>query len=43
MGDIIFFKKDSLGNLRTLPRDAPLDQIKTADGATLILDNQKNG
>jgi hypothetical protein len=43
MGDITFFKKDKQGNLRTLPRDAPDDQIASADGATLKLDNQKNG
>jgi hypothetical protein len=43
LGDITFFKKDSLGNLRTLSRDAPADQIASADGATLKLDNQKNG
>jgi len=43
LGDITFFKKDKMGNLRTLPRDAPDDLIATADGATLKLDNQKNG
>ncbi len=43
MGDITFFKKDTLGNLHMLPRDAPLDQIATGDGALLKLDNQKNG
>jgi hypothetical protein len=43
LGDITFFKKDSLGNLRTLSRDAPANQIASADGATLKLDNQKNG
>ena len=43
MGDITFFMKDTQGNLRTLPRDAPDDQIASADGATLKLDNKKNG
>jgi hypothetical protein len=43
LGDITFFKKDLHGNLRTLPRNAPDDLIATADGATLNLDNQKNG
>jgi hypothetical protein len=43
MGDITFFKKDKQGNLRTLPRDAPDDQIASADGMTLKHDNQKNG
>jgi hypothetical protein len=43
MGDITFFKKDKLGNLQTLPRDAPDEHMATADGATLKLDNQKNG
>ena len=43
LGDITFFKKDLHGNLRTLPRNAPDDLIATADGATLKLDNQKNG
>ena len=43
LGDVTFFKKDLHGNLRTLPRDAPDDLTATADGATLKLDNQKNG
>jgi hypothetical protein len=43
MGDITFLKKDNFCNLRTLFRDAPSDQIKTAYGATTKLDNQKNG
>ena len=41
--DITFFKKNSQGQLRCLPRDAPEHIIMTADGATLKLDNQKNG
>ena len=41
--DITFFKKNSQGQLRCLPRDAPVHIIMTADGATLKLDNQKNG
>jgi hypothetical protein len=41
--DITFFKKNNQGQLRCLPRDAPDHIIMTADGATLKLDNQKNG
>jgi hypothetical protein len=41
--DITFFKKNRRGQLRCLPRDAADDLIATADGATLKLDNQKNG
>ena len=41
--DITFFKRTSKGDLRCLPRDAPDHLIDTADGATLKLDNQKNG
>ena len=41
--DITFFKRDSTGKLRCLPRNAPAHLIATADGATLKLDNQKNG
>jgi hypothetical protein len=41
--DVSFFKKDSHGQLRCLPRDAPASLIATASGATLKLDNQKNG
>ncbi len=43
LGDITFFKKDERGKLRTLSCDSPSDQIATANGATLKLDNQKNG
>jgi hypothetical protein len=43
MGDITFFWKDKQGNHCCLPRDALADLIKTADGATMKLDNQKNG
>jgi hypothetical protein len=43
MGDIMFFAKDLNGNLRCLPRDAPDDLIAGAEGATMKLDNQKNG
>jgi hypothetical protein len=43
MGDIMFFTKDTNGNLRCLPRDAPYDLIANAEGATMKLDNQKNG
>ncbi len=38
-----FFKKNARGQLRYLPPDAAVDLISTADGATLKLDNQKNG
>jgi hypothetical protein len=41
--DITFFCKNARGQLRCLPRDAPDHLIATADGATLKLDNQKNG
>ncbi len=43
MGDITFFAKDKQGNLRCLPWDATADLIAAADGATMKLDNQKNG
>jgi hypothetical protein len=43
MGDIMFFRNDAQGNLRCLPRDAHADLIASADGATMKLDNQKNG
>jgi hypothetical protein len=43
LGDITFFAKDKQGNLCCLPRDAPSEQIEAADGATMKLDNQKNG
>jgi hypothetical protein len=43
LGDITFFAKDKQGNLRCLPWDAPSEEIKAADGATMKLDNQKNG
>ena len=41
--DVTFFKKNNRGKLRCLPRDAPAHLISSADGATLKLDNQKNG
>jgi hypothetical protein len=41
--DITFFAKDKHGNLRCLHRDAPFNLIKSAKGATMKLDNQKNG
>jgi hypothetical protein len=40
--DVSFFKKNSRGKLRCLPRNAAADLILTADGATLKLDNQKS-
>ena len=43
LGDITFFWKDTQGNLRCLPHDAHADLIESADGATMKLDNQKNG
>jgi len=43
MGDITFFAKDKQGNLCCLPRDGTSDLIAAADGATMKLDNQKNG
>ena len=41
--DITFFKKNAAGQLRCLSRDAPAHLIAAADGATMKLDNQKNG
>ena len=41
--DITFFKKNRNGDLQCLPRTSPDELIATADGATLKLDNQKNG
>ena len=41
--DVTFFRKNARGHLRCLPRTAPDDLIASADGATLKLDNQKNG
>jgi hypothetical protein len=41
MGDIMFFAKDTNGNLCCLPRDAPDNLIANAEGATMKLDNQK--
>jgi hypothetical protein len=38
-----FFKKNEYGKLRCLPRNAAPSLIATADGATMKLDNQKNG
>jgi hypothetical protein len=43
MRDITFFAKDKQGNLRCLPWDATADLITAAEGATMKLDNQKNG
>ncbi len=43
MEDITFFRKDKLGRIMCLARTAPLADILTADGATLKLDDQKNG
>ena len=43
MEDITFFKRNRAGELRCLPRNAPDALISSADGATLKLDNQKNG
>ncbi|KAL7425512.1 hypothetical protein ACHAXH_000039 [Discostella pseudostelligera] len=43
MEDVTFFKRNNRRELRCLPRDASDALIATADGATLKLDNQKNG
>ena len=40
--DITFFKKNLVGQLQCLPRNAPAHLIATVDGAMMILDNQKN-
>ena len=41
--DVSFFKRNPQGELRCLPKNASDYLISTADGATLKLDNQKNG
>jgi hypothetical protein len=41
--DVTFFRKNNHGELRCLPWDAPVYLISSANGATLKLDNQKNG
>jgi len=41
--DITFFKRNTRGQLRCIARTAPDWMIASADGATLKLDNQKNG
>ena len=41
--DITFFDRNEWGQLRCLPRDAPFATLLQAEGATLKLDNQKNG
>ena len=41
--DEIFFCQDAKGHLHQLPRNALEEDIFSADGATLKLDNQKNG
>jgi hypothetical protein len=41
--DVTFFRKNSSGKLCCLPRGAQDHLVMTADGATLKLDNQKNG
>ncbi len=43
MEDVTFLKKDKCGCIMCLSRNAPLANILSADGATLKLDNQKNG
>ena len=43
MEDVNLFKTDKLGQSRRLPRNAPDEDILTADGCALKLDNQKNG
>ena len=41
--DVTFFKKNRSGQLWCLPRNAPAHLVAMADGATLKLDNHKNG
>ena len=41
--DTMFFRKDAKGNLRQLLINALDEDILSADGATLKLNNQKNG
>ena len=41
--DTMLFRQDDKGNLRQLPINALEGEIFPADGATLKLDNQKNG
>ncbi len=43
MEDITFLRRDKLGRIMCLSRNAPLANILTVDGAMLKLDNQKNG
>ena len=43
MEDVNLFKNDKLGQSRRLPQDALDEDILTADGCALKLDNQKNG
>ena len=41
--DVTFFHRNEMGQLRCLPRNAPLEMLLSAEGACLKLDNQKNG
>jgi len=41
--DVVFFYFDVLGKLRQLPNNATDEEILGACGATMKLDNQKNG
>ena len=41
--DTMFFCQDAKGHLRQLPRNALDEEILAVYGATLKLDNQKNG
>ena len=43
VGRYNFFRKDAKGHLRQLPINELDKEILSADGATLKLDNQKNG
>ena len=43
VADVMFFKRDNHGQLRQLPPDASAADIMSADGATLLLTDQKNG
>ena len=40
--DVTFFHRNEMGQLRCLPRDAPLEMLLSTEGVCLKLDNQKN-
>ena len=41
--DVVFFKRNEMGFLVALPRNAPAKDMLSADAATLRISNQKNG